>query len=134
MIKKLVVLNAVALVLIGAMAYVVSANALKTPEGTDGLIVGEVIDLATYAMKGERGDAAREPGIHNSGKHFPIGILEEETGDLYIAVYRDPAPASSMELANPILEKYMNKKVAAQGLLYKAPGLNFIRLSIVGEY
>ena len=119
---------------LGTVALISAQSTSTTPKGVKGIIVGEVIDLATYAMKGERGDAAREPGIHNSGKHFPIGILEEETGDLYIAVYRNPAPASSMELANPILEKYMNKKVAAQGLLYKAPGLNFIRLSIVGEY
>ncbi len=130
---KYTALFAMSLALVLGTVAFVSAQT-DTPKGVKGIIVGEVVDLATYAMKGERGDAARDAGVHNTGKHFPVGIIEEETGDVYIAVYRNPAPASSMNLANPILKEYMNKKVAAQGILYKAPGLNFIRLSIVGEY
>lgn len=129
---KYVTLIAMSMALVlGAVAFV---SAETAPKPVKGFIVGEVIDIATYAMKGQRGEEARAAGMHNSGKHFPVGILEEETGEIYIAVYRNPAPASSMGLANPMLEEYMNKKVAAQGLLYKAQGVNVIRLSIVGEY
>ena len=134
MIKKLVVLNAVALVLIGAMSYVVSANALKTPEGKDGLIVGEVIDLVSYGMYGRVGEQHREAGLYRADGGFPIGILEDETGKVFVAVYRLPVPAAGMQTANGILSPYMGQKVAVQGLIFRAPELNIIRISLVNEY
>lgn len=129
---KYVTLIAMSMALVLGTVAFVSAQAGAKP--VKGVIVGEVIDIATYAMKGQRGEDARAAGIRNSSKNFPVGILEEETGDIYIALYRNPVPAASMGLANPMLSEFMNKKVVVQGLLYKAQGINVIRVSVVGEY
>lgn len=114
-----------------SVAYVSAQDAPK-PEKT--FIVGEVIAIADYAMTGRRGEEAAEPGKFQAEKGFPVGILEEETGDIFIAVWRNSAPASHTELANKRLQDLMGMKVAAQGLVYRAKGINVIRMSLVSEY
>ena len=110
-----------------AVAYVSAGEAIK------GIIVGDVIDITTYAMKGS-GQDNTQAYKNRAGLGFPVGILEEDTGRVYICVYRNPAPASGLQLANDILAPYMGMKVAAQGLKYHADGVNLLRLSIISEY
>ena len=113
-----------------AVAYV---SAGEAPVATKGILVGDVIDITTYAMKGH-GEDSIEAYKNRAALGFPVGILEEETGRVYICVYRNPAPASGLQLANDVLAPYMGMKVAAQGLKYHAEGVNLLRLSIISEY
>lgn len=96
-------------------------------------VIGEVIDVASYAMKGARGEEHAEAGAFRAEGGFPVGILEEETGEVYIAVYRNPAPASALEPANKILAPLMGKGVVVQGRIYDASGIKVIQISIVAE-
>ena len=116
--------------LFSAVAYV---SAGEAPQGEKGILVGDVIEISTYAMKGP-GEGNKDAYANRSGLGFPVGILEEGTGRIYICVYRNPAPASSLQTANDILTPYMGMKVAAQGLKYHADGVNVLRLSIISEY
>ena len=113
-----------------AVAYV---SAGEAPVATKGILVGDVIDITTYAMKGH-GEDSIEAYKNRAALGFPVGILEEETGRVYICVYRNPAPASGLQLANDVPAPYMGMKVAAQGLKYHAEGVNFFRLSVISEY
>lgn len=112
------------------VAYVSAGTA---PVGEKGILVGDVIDIATYAMKG-LGEESTAAFKNRAELGFPVGILEEETGRVYICVYRNPAPASGLQLANDVLAPYMGMKVAAQGLKYHAEGVNLLRLSVISEY
>lgn len=128
--KNLTLAAALVLSIFTAVAFV---SAGEAPEATKGIIVGNVIDLTTYAMKGP-GDDNIEAYKNRAVLGFPVGIVEEETGRVYVCVYRNPAPASGLQLANDILAPYMGMKVAAQGLKYHAKGINLFRLSIISEY
>ena len=134
MLKKLVTLNAAFLVLIGTMAYMVSANGKDASKGKEGMIVGEVIDLVNYGMFDRKGEEHREAGLYRAKGGFPIGILEEDTGKVFVAVYRLPVPAAGMQTANAVLMPFMGRKVAAQGLIFRGEELNVVRLSLVNEY
>jgi len=65
---------------------------------------------------------------------FPVGIIEEETGEVWIAVFRDPAPASHLDTANEHLLPYAGKKTVVQGLKYRADGVNVVRVGVASEY
>ena len=122
------------IVLIASIFTVVAyVSAGTAPEPEKGVLVGQVVDITTYATKGlgEENVAAFKSRTELG---FPVGIVEEETGRVYICVYRNPAPASGLETANDVLAPYMGMKVAAQGLKYHAEGVNLLRLSIISEY
>ena len=108
--------------------------AQQAPKPEKGMIVGEVIDVTTYAMKGARGEDMEEAGKYRANLNFPIAIIEEETGDVFIAVYKNPAPASELDMANRILMEWMGKKVTVQGRIYRAPGINLIEIRVAYEY
>ncbi len=95
-------------------------------------IMGEVVDITGLLMRGSRGEEDAKAGQHHAGRGFPVGILTEE-GDVYIAVYRNPAPASALETANDLLHDLMGKQVVAQGQLFEGSGLHLIEIAIVGE-
>jgi len=116
----------------------ISAGALvyaqdTAPKGEKGIIVGDIVELGTFAMQGNTPDlaAAHKARIEEG---FPVGIVEDETGDVWVAVYRNNAPASHLELANKHAAEYVGKKVTVQGLKYKAKGVNVIRISVISEY
>ena len=96
-------------------------------------IMGEVIDVISYATKGVHGEEAIEEGQYRAENGFPVGILEPETGVVYIAVYRNPAPAAVVQLANKILIPLMGKPVVAQGRVYKQKGVNVIEIAVISE-
>ena len=106
----------------------------RAPEAEKGTIVGEVIDIGNYAMKGEHGEVHAAAGLHRLGQGFPVGILEEGTDRVYVAIYRQPVPAAALQTANAALTPYMGKKVVIQGLKYHAVGINLVNIGIVSEY
>lgn len=120
-----------ALVLIVALPY---ESLGGTPKAEDGMIVGEVIDITSYAMFDRTGVENADAGKYRVGHGFPVGILEDETGIVWIAVYRIPVPAAGLQTANGVLLPFVGQKVVAQGLKYRAKGVNVIRLSLVSEY
>lgn len=129
--SKYAILGACAVAALSAGAWVFAQDA--APKGEKGIIVGDVIELGTYAMQGNTPElvAAHKARIEEG---FPVGILEEETGEVWVAVYRNNAPASHLELANKFLAEYVGKKATVQGLKYKAKGVNVIRVSVISEY
>lgn len=121
-------------VLIASLFTVVAyVSAGTAPTAEKGVIVGNVVDIATYATKG-LGEDNTDAFKNRAELGFPVGIVEEGTGRVYICVYRNPAPASGLQTANDVLAPYMGMKVAAQGLKYHAEGVNLLRLSIISEY
>lgn len=125
------------LVIVGVTVSVLAAFAMSHAEDgatpVKGVLVGNVIEISTFAMKGT-GEDAIEGAKHRAETGFPVGILEDETGTLWVATYRHTAPASHLETANKILAPYVGMKVAAQGLKYSLDGVNVVRLSVVSEY
>jgi hypothetical protein len=114
-----------------ATAALVAGDAAVTPE--KGVIIGTAVELSTYAMQGT-GEGSSDAMLARCQQGFPVGIVEEETGIVWVCVYRSNAPASGMETANETLQEFMGKKVAAQGLKYAAKGVNVLRLSVLSEY
>lgn len=132
--KKMTIAVVVAVVVFSGMAYVSADKTQVKPEIEEGMLVGEVIDIAGYGMFGRLGKENTEAGQYHASHGFPVGILEEETGDIWIALYRLPVPAAGMQTANGVLTPHMGTKVVAQGVKYRMKGLNLIRLSLVSEY
>lgn len=128
--KYLTLMIVLAASMFTVVAYVSAGTA---PKAEKGVLIGQVVDITTYATKG-LGEENMAAFKNRSELGFPVGIVEEETGRVYICVYRNPAPASGLEMANKVLTPYMGMKVVAQGLKYHAEGVNLLRLSIISEY
>lgn len=124
--KALVFTGAVAVLLV-SMTFVVSGEPAQPEKG---ILIGTAIELSTYAMQGD--DA--ESMVFRAENGFPVGLIEEETGELFICVFRNPAPASSMETANKRMTPLMGKKVVLQGLVYRSDSFNLIRIGTLSEY
>ncbi len=135
--KKLTIILAAAALCatIGATAFVSAQDEpANAPKGEKGVLVGEVISVADFAMFGRRGEEHAASGQLQVDHGMPSAIIEDETNEVWLTCYRDPAPASHLESSNEILRDYMGKKVAIQGLKYRAEGVNMIRISVVSEY
>lgn len=129
--SKYLILCACAAAVLTAGAWVFAQDA--APKGEKGVIVGNIVELGTYAMQGNTPElvAAHKARI---AEGFPVGLIEEGTGEVWICVYRNNAPASHLELANKYVADFIGKKVTVQGLKYKAKGANVIRMSVISEY
>lgn len=132
--KKIVFTLSVAVAVFTVVAYVSAGMSEIVPSPEEVVMVGEVIDIASYGMLGRLGEENRESGLYRAKNGFPIGILEEETGKIYIAVYRVPVPAAGLTTANGVLSPFMGQKVVISGIKYSMPGLNMVQVSIVSEY
>lgn len=130
--KKLVALSLVAVIAVSTAAVVSAQNDGPKPE--KGMIIGTAVELSTYGMKDMEGGDMAEAMRSRAEQGFPLGIIEEETGELWIPVFRHTAPASPLETANTKLTPLMNKMVAMQGLMYKQGNVNVIRFNLVSEY
>ena len=130
--RKLVMVLGVAALVLASAAYVSAGQ--KNMKGEKGIIIGQAIEVSTYAMQDSDGEGYVDALTNRANQGFPVGILEDETGEFWLVVYRNPAPASGMQTGNAMLAPLMGKKVVAQGLKYKAKGLSVIRMSIVSEY
>lgn len=130
--KKWTVVALMAMVVIGSMVGVLAAVDATKP--VKGVIVGDVIELTTYAMKGHGSEEIIAGAKNRVGQGFPVAILEEETGNIFVAVYKDNAPASAMVMGNKILQPFVGRKVVATGQIYRANGMNLIQIRFVSEY
>jgi len=124
--KALVFTGAVAVLLV-SMTFVVSGESAQPEKG---ILIGTAIELSTYAMQGNNAESM----VFRAEHGFPVGLIEEETGELFICVFRNPAPASSMETANKRMTPLMGKKVVLQGLVYRSDSFNLIRIGTLSEY
>lgn len=121
--------SGVVMLLVLTATYLVTASPKRKQ-----MVVGEVIDVIDYGRKGWHGLDHADSGKFHIEKGFPAGILEESSGIVYIACYKNPAPASGLETANKMLLSLVGKKVTAQGRVFKRDGLHVIELAIIGEY
>jgi hypothetical protein len=105
------------------LAIVVGAQSA----GEQRLLSGEVVSLAGCLMKGHMGSEKADVGQFDTAERgLPIGILDTETDQLYIAVYRGGNAA-------PKLAELMGKKVNAQGATYFRHGVHLIDIQVVAE-
>lgn len=119
-----------------ALGVVVSLGMLRVDaatKGEKGLLVGHAVEISTFVTKG-LSDETREEMKNRALQGFPVGIIEEETNELWICIFRNNAPASGIEPANAKMAEHMGLKVVTQGLKYTADGLNVIRFGVISEY
>ena len=100
--------------------------------GSDGvekkLISGEVVCLTAYMMKDLHGEEGHDAGVFQVEKlGLPLAIVEEKTGDVYVAVWKGPRSAKDKLL--PL----MSMKVNAQGPVYERGGVKLIEIQVVAE-
>jgi hypothetical protein len=127
-------LGAFALVMVLAVSTVAVVSAQDAAKPQKGMLVGTAVEISSYAMKGLSADDAVDVMKSRAEQGFPVGIVENETGVLWIPVYRSAAPASPMTTANEHLAPLLGKVVAMQGLKYKQGNVNVIRFNLVSEY
>jgi hypothetical protein len=128
--KNRAMVGLVCVVLLAAGALVAADAAVKPEKG---VIVGTAVELSTYAIQG-LGEGSTDAMVARCEQGFPVGIVDEETGAVWVCIYRSNAPASGIGTANETMQEFMGKKVAAQGLKYAAKGVNVLRLSVISEY
>ena len=129
--KKTIAICTLTLVL-SAVAYVAAdIDTSITPE--KGIVVGTAIEISTYATQGmtEKDIPAMASRCEQG---FPVGILDDSTGEVWVVIFRSNAPASALETGNKQLQPLIGKKVTAQGLKYRARGINVMRLAVISEY
>ena len=134
--KQVCIAVLMAAVVFGGMAFVGAEgdNSLDAAKGVKGMLIGDVIELSTYAMKGHGSEENAQTTKFRIEEGFPPAILNDEDGEIYVFVFRNNAPASHMEKANKHLVDLVGGKVVAQGLIYKQKGINVIRISLISEY
>lgn len=129
--KKLIAVCTLLIVTTGVAYVAADISTAVTPE--KGIVVGTAIEISTYATQGMT-DADIPAMVSRCQQGFPVGILDESTGEIWIAIFRNNAPASAQETGNKHLESFMGKKVSAQGMKYKAKGINVMRVAVISEY
>jgi hypothetical protein len=125
------VLVLVLIVAVGSFFGLVNVQA--GTNGDKGFVMGQAVEISTYAMKGTS-EGLQEAMVSRAGQGFPVGIIEEETGTLWVCVYRNNAPASGMQTGNEVMKEFLGKKVIAQGLKFSTKGANVIRFGTMSEY
>jgi hypothetical protein len=92
------------------------------------LVSGEVVSLYAYLAQGLRGVENRDAGVFQiQQRGLPVAIVEDSTGDIYVAVYKGPTSAAAK------LAPLMGAKVNAQGPVYEKNGLKVLEIQIVAE-
>jgi len=87
-------------------------------------IQGEVIDMACYMTKGEKGEAHAECATMCINNGLPVGILDGE-GHVYLCMTASHKPANSL------LVQYAAKQVKVTGKLYKKGGMDLLAVEKV---
>ena len=123
--RELIIVLSVALLGVGAYLGAQGSSSRET-------LTGEIIDIASYAMRDARGEEHAEAMKYRVEKGFPVGLLTE-SGEVFIAVYRDPAPAASLVAANAALLDLVGKQVVCQGRVYRKSGINVVEIAVVAE-
>ena len=111
------------LFLVGGLSY--AAEVAKN--GEKKLISGEVVSVWNYLARDQHGEEQRGFSVRLAEKGLPIGILDDESGEIYIAVVDGPVSAVRK------LVPFMGMKVNAQGPVYRKAGVNLIEIQVVAE-
>jgi hypothetical protein len=92
------------------------------------LVSGEVVSLYAYVAQGLRGAENRDAGVFQVEKRgLPIAIVEDGTGEIFVAVYKGPTSAAAK------LAPFMGLEVNAQGPVFEKGGLKLIEIQVVAE-
>ena len=87
-------------------------------------IQGEVIDMACYMTKGERGASHAECAQMCINNGLPVGILDK-AGHVYLCMTSNHKPANSL------LVQYAAKQVKVTGTVYKKGGMDLLAVDKV---
>lgn len=109
--------------LIGGLSFA----AERAKNGEKKLISGEVISVWNYLVRDQHGEEHRGSSVRLAEKGLPIGILDDESGEIYVAVVAGPGSAVQK------LVPYMGMKVNAQGPVYHKAGVTLIEIQVVAE-
>jgi hypothetical protein len=92
------------------------------------LVSGEVVSLYSYLAQGLHGAENRDAGVFQvEQRGLPVAIVEDGTGDIYVAVYKGPTSAAAK------LAPLMGLKINAQGPVFEKGGLKLIEIQVVAE-
>lgn len=93
-------------------------------------IVGEVIDLVSYATSGTRANtpAGKEIVLASAGGGNPLGLLEQKTGDVYVVTMKQANTS-----ANQTLLPWVGMEVMAKGDVYRKGGQQLLVMTVIGK-
>ena len=117
-------------VAVSVAALLVITLALGAADSTPAkrLVSGEVVSLYAFVAQGLHGADNRDAGVFQIEKRgLPIAIVEDGSGDLYIAVYKGPTSAAAK------LAPFMGAKVNAQGPVWTRDAIRMIEIEVVAE-
>jgi len=87
-------------------------------------VQGEVIDMACYMTKGEKGESHKECAQMCINNGLPVGLLDN-SGHVYLCMTSDHKPANSL------LVQYAAAKVKITGTVYKKGGMDMLAVAKV---
>lgn len=123
-------LAAMTLILSAASVY---RQAQAGPEG-EVLITGEAVDLYCYLAKEMRGELQKACAERTEKRNLPTAIIDAETGEIYIAVFRYKRPANNWpDSASAALAPYLVSKVNARGTVFERGGVKMIEIHMLSE-
>ena len=105
----------------------VSLAARDAKNGEKKLISGEVVSVWNYLARDQHGEEQRGFSVRLAEKGLPIGILDDESGEIFIAVVDGPGSAVRK------LVPFMGMRVNAQGPVYHKAGVHLIEIQVVAE-
>ena len=115
-----------AALVIGLMALAAGLGAADAPAKR--LVSGEVVSLYAYLGQGLRGPDHRDVGVFQVEKRgLPIAIVEDGTGQVYVAVGKGPVSAAAK------LVPLMGAEVNVQGPVFEKGGVKIIEIEVVSE-
>ncbi|MFN0159474.1 MAG: hypothetical protein ACKVRP_15540 [Bacteroidota bacterium] len=93
-------------------------------------IVGEVIDVVSYATSGVQGNSPTGKEIIETGARGgnPLGVLEKGTGEVYIVTMKQANTP-----ANTALLPFVGMNIAVKGDIYRKGGQQLLVMTTVGK-
>ncbi len=99
-------------------------NMSKSKSAKAMTVQGEVIDMACYMTKGERGASHADCAQMCINNGLPVGLLDN-SGHVYLCMTATHKPANSL------LVQYAAKQVKVTGTLYKKGGMDMLAVDKV---
>jgi predicted lipoprotein with Yx(FWY)xxD motif len=117
--RTLFIAMLVSVVALGLMLSVgVAGDKTKT-------VIGEAIDVVCYTTANQKGEGHKECATACAKNGLPVGILEDKTNKVYIAVTKDHKPAGEMFAA------HMAHKVKVTGKVSEKNGARLIEVESI---
>jgi len=93
-------------------------------------VIGEVVDLVSYATSGvtAKTSEGKEIMMASIQGGNPLGILERGSGDVYVVTMKQASTS-----ANATLQQYIGMDIAAKGDVYRKGGQQLLVLSVIGK-